>query len=187
MNDGSRGAYLTSASALAARLKDAIRDIPDYPKPGIVFKDITPLLADAALYAAACDAIATPFRDLSISHVVAVESRGFLFGGPVATLLSAGIIPVRKPGKLPYRTSREEYALEYGTDALEMHEDALTTSARVLVVDDVLASGGTAGATVRLVERAGAKVVGCAFVVELAFLSGRLALSGQRVESLLVY
>jgi adenine phosphoribosyltransferase len=179
---------LTSApEALVARLLAAIRDVPDHPKPGIVFKDITPLLANAGLFAAACDALAAPFRNADISHVVAVESRGFLFGAPVATALKAGIIPVRKPGKLPYRTTREEYALEYGTDALEMHEDALPTGARVVVIDDVLATGGTSGATVRLVEHAGATVVGCAFLIELAFLSGRNALSGHRIESIIRY
>jgi len=174
-------------SALVSRLRGAIRDVPDHPKPGIVFKDITPLLGDAELYREACAALAAPFAAQGVTHVVAVESRGFLFGGPVATALGGGIVPVRKPGKLPYRSTREEYALEYGTDALEMHEDALAHGARVLVVDDVLATGGTAGATVRLVERAGAVVVGCAFVIELAFLGGRSALTGRRVEVILSY
>ncbi len=172
---------------MRARLRAIIRDVPDHPKPGIIFKDITPLLADAELYAAACHELAAQFRDAGITHVVAVESRGFLFGAPVAVALGAGIVPVRKPGKLPYRTTREEYALEYGTDALEMHEDALGSGARVIVVDDVLATGGTAAATVRLVERAGALVVGCAFVLELGFLSGREKLPDRRIDSLITY
>lgn len=188
MTTPSSDARLTSSDAgTRERLRAIIRDVPDHPKPGIIFKDITPLLADAALYGAACHALADPFRDAGVTHVVAVESRGFLFGAPVALALGVGIVPVRKPGKLPYRTSREEYALEYGTDALEMHEDALSMGARVIIVDDVLATGGTAGATVRLVERAGASVVGCAFLIELAFLSGRDQLAGRRVESILVY
>lgn len=173
--------------ALVTRLRGAIRDVPNYPKPGIVFKDITPLLGDAGLYREACAALAAPFARQEITHVVAVESRGFLFGGPVATALEVGIVPVRKPGKLPYRSTREEYALEYGTDALEMHEDALAHGARVVVVDDVLATGGTAGATVRLVERAGAVVVGCTFLIELEFLGGRAALTGRRIEAILSF
>ena len=175
------------AVSLGARLRGSIRDIPDHPRPGIVFKDITPLLGDATLYRESCGALAAPFRNEGVTHVVAVESRGFLFGGPVATVLGGGIVPVRKPGKLPYRTTREDYALEYGTDALEMHEDALAHGARVLVIDDVLATGGTAAATVRLVERAGALVVGCAFLLELTFLEGRRALEGRRVEALISY
>lgn len=181
-----RGAESLEAS-LVSRLRGAIRDVPDHPKPGIVFKDITPLLGDAVLYREACAALAAPFARQGVTHVVAVESRGFLFGGPVATALDAGIVPVRKPGKLPYRATREEYALEYGTDALEMHEDALAHGARVVLVDDVLATGGTAAATVRLVERAGAVVVGCAFVLELTFLGGRAPLAGRRIETLLSY
>ena len=132
--------------ALESRLRRAIRDIPDYPKPGIVFKDITPLLGDPQLFADACRAMAAPYRDGAVTHVAAIESRGFLFGGPVAQLLGAGVAPVRKRGKLPYRAEREDYALEYGVDSLEMHVDALPTGARVLVVDDVLATGGTAAA-----------------------------------------
>lgn len=175
------------AESEVARLRAAVRDVSDYPKPGIVFKDITPLLADSALYAMACEAMAAPFGNADVSLVVAVESRGFLFGGPVATALRAGIVPVRKPGKLPFSTSREEYALEYGSDALEMHVDACGPGARVLIVDDVLATGGTAAATARLVERSGAQVIGCAFLLELSFLRGRDALSGVHVESLLTY
>lgn len=188
MNSTSGDERLTSDGEwLRARLHASIRDVPDHPKPGIVFKDITPLLADAEAYALACGALADGFRGVGISHVVAVESRGFLFGAPVALALGAGIVPVRKPGKLPYRTTREEYALEYGTDALEMHEDALSSGARVVVIDDVLATGGTAAATVRLIERAGATVVGCAFLIELAFLRGRERLVGYRTQAILTY
>lgn len=172
---------------LAETLRPAIRDVPDYPKAGITFKDITPLLGAPVLYREACAAMAAPFRTAGITHVVAVESRGFLFGGPIAVVLGAGVVPVRKPGKLPFSTTREEYALEYGTDALEMHVDALGQGARVVVVDDVLATGGTAAATVRLVERSGAMVVGCSFLIELTFLGGRARLSGCDVESLLPY
>jgi adenine phosphoribosyltransferase len=165
----------------------AIRDVPDFPKPGIAFKDITPLLGDAGLFAAVTDEMAARASNFGVTHVVGVESRGFIVGAPVAQALGAGFVPVRKPGKLPYRAIREEYALEYGTDALDIHEDALGRSARVLVVDDVLATGGTASATCRLVERAGGKVVGCAFLVELAFLNGRQRLEGRGIDSLLVY
>lgn len=173
--------------AVLARLRAKVREIPDHPRPGIVFKDITPLLGCGDLYHAACEALAAPFRDLGISHVISIESRGFLFGGPVAVSLGAGLVPVRKRGKLPYTTALEEYALEYGTDALEIHLDALTSTSRVVVVDDVLATGGTAAAAARLVERLGAEVVGSAFLIELVFLHGRARLGAQRVESVIVY
>lgn len=167
-------------------LRARIRDVPDYPRPGILFKDITPLLGDRAAFPAACAAMASRFSAEGITHVVAVESRGFLFGGPIAVQLGAGLVPVRKPGKLPARTTREEYALEYGSDALEIHEDAVGDGSRVLIVDDVLATGGTAAATARLVRRHGATVAGHVFLVELEFLRGRSVLDG-RVESLLTY
>lgn len=173
--------------ALESRLRRAIRDIPDYPKPGIVFKDITPLLGDPQLFADACRAMAAPYRDGAVTHVAAIESRGFLFGGPVAQLLGAGVAPVRKRGKLPYRAEREDYALEYGVDSLEMHVDALPTGARVLVVDDVLATGGTAAAACRLIERLGGVIAGCSFLIRLSFLSGLAELSGRRVSNLVVY
>lgn len=172
---------------LSAAIRAAIREIPDYPKPGISFKDITPLLGDGALYGAACELMAAPFRGHGITHVLSVESRGFLFGGPVAVALGAGLVPVRKPGKLPFQTTREEYALEYGTDALEVHVDALGAASRVLVADDVLATGGTAAAATRLVQRLGGEVVGSTFLIELAFVGGRARLPGQRVESAVVY
>jgi adenine phosphoribosyltransferase len=171
----------------AARVRSLIRDIPDYPKPGILFKDITPLLADADAFAVATRLMAQPFADAGVTHVVAIESRGFIFGAPVAQQLGAGFVPVRKPGKLPHTKRREEYALEYGTDALEVHDDAVDSAARVLIVDDVLATGGTASATCRLVESLGAMVVGLSFLLALSFLSGAERLVGRRVSSILTY
>jgi adenine phosphoribosyltransferase len=164
-----------------------VRDVPDYPKAGIVFKDITPLLGDSKLFPRACSAMAAPFRRAGVTHVAAIESRGFLFGAPVAQALEAGVVPVRKRGKLPYHAHREEYELEYGTDSLEMHVDAVTAGARVLVVDDVLATGGTAAATCRLIERLGAEVVGLSFLIRLGFLKGIERLDGKKVSSLIVY
>jgi adenine phosphoribosyltransferase len=171
----------------AARLKSLIRDIPDYPKPGILFKDITPLLADAEGFALATRLMAEPFADAAVTHIVAIESRGFILGAPVAQQLGAGFVPVRKPGKLPHTKRREEYALEYGTDALEVHDDAVGATARVLIVDDVLATGGTAAATCRLVESLGATVVGLSFLLALSFLSGAERVGGRRVSSILTY
>lgn len=168
-------------------LRAAIRDVPDYPKPGIVFKDITPLLGDARLFAQACEAMAAPFLDSGVTHVVAVESRGFVFGGVIATILGAGFVPVRKVGKLPFKTERVEYALEYGSDTLEVHVDALGSQARALVVDDVLATGGTAAAAGRLVSRLAAEVVGYTFLIELTFLGGAAALAPARTNALVTY
>ena len=164
-----------------------MRDVPDFPKPGILFKDITPVLADHELFPRVAKAMAAPFAKADIEYVVAVESRGFILGAPVAVELGAGFIPVRKPGKLPSRTAAAEYALEYGTDRLEIHADACDRGARVLVVDDVLATGGTASATCRLVEGLGGIVVGCSFLIVLSFLPGQAALTGRRVESLVTY
>jgi adenine phosphoribosyltransferase len=171
----------------AEHLRSLIRDIPDYPKPGILFKDITPLLADADAFALATRLMADPFADAHVTHVVAIESRGFILGAPVAQHLGAGFVPVRKPGKLPHTKRREEYALEYGTDALEVHDDAVGSGARVLIVDDVLATGGTAAATCRLVESLGATVVGLSFLLALTFLSGAERLGGRAVTSILSY
>jgi adenine phosphoribosyltransferase len=168
-------------------LRGAIRDVPDFPKPGIVFKDITPLLADARLFQAACAAMAAPFLNRGIGLVAAIESRGFLLGGPIAAALGAGVVPVRKTGKLPYDRRRVTYALEYGTDALEVHVDACVGRGDVLVVDDVLATGGTAAAACELIESVGGSVAGCSFLIELGFLGGAERLSGRRVESLLGY
>jgi len=170
-------------------LKAAIRDVPDFPKPGIVFKDITPVLLDAELFGRAIEAMAAPYAGAGISRVVSIESRGFLLGAPIALRLGAGLVPIRKPGKLPAATQRVEYALEYGTDALEMHHDAIGASDRVLIVDDVLATGGTAAAAAQLVGGAGGKgsVAGFSFLIELDFLKGRQRLQGWRVEALLHY
>ncbi|HXO85067.1 MAG TPA: adenine phosphoribosyltransferase [Gemmatimonadales bacterium] len=168
-------------------LRRAIRDVKDFPKPGIVFKDVTPVLLDPKLLGAAVDLMAEPYRDARIDRVVSIESRGFLFGAPIALALGAGLVPIRKPGKLPAATQRVEYALEYGTDALEMHHDAVQARDRVLVVDDVLATGGTANAAAHLVGGTGASVVGFSFLIELDFLKGRQRLEGRRVEALLHY
>jgi len=164
-----------------------IRAVPDFPKPGILFRDITPLLAEPAAFMAAIDRLAGPWQADDIAAVAAVEARGFLFAGPLAVKLGVGIIPVRKPGKLPAETISYRYDLEYGSDTLEMHRGILAPESRVLVVDDVLATGGTAEACVRLIESAGATVAGCSFLVELGGLGGRERLAGQRIESVLHY
>jgi adenine phosphoribosyltransferase len=168
-----------------AALKAVIRDVPDFPKPGIVFKDITPLLGDAAAFGLAMEMMAEMCADLAVEQVVAIESRGFILGGALAVRLGAGFVPVRKPGKLPWRRVTRTYDLEYGTDSVEMHQDALRPDARALVVDDVIATGGTARAVSHLVEQLGARVVGHAFLVELSFLDGRRQLAGYDVRSLL--
>ncbi len=172
-----------------AALERLIRDVPDFPKPGIVFKDVTPLLADPAGLALAIELMANPFRGAGIDVVVGPESRGFIFGTAVATALSAGFIPVRKPGKLPYRTHEIEYALEYGTDRLHVHVDAVKPGMRVLLVDDLLATGGTLAATARLLGAGGlgATLVGASVLIELEFLNGRAALGDLRTEALLRY
>ncbi len=164
-----------------------IRDVPNFPKPGVMFKDITPLLLDAALFRRAVELMAAPFRAFGVSRVISIESRGFLLGAPIALALEAGLVPIRKPGKLPAERGRVEYALEYGTDALEMHRDAVGAADRVLIVDDVLATGGTAGAAAQLVRDHRAELVGFTFLIELDFLKGREKLSGERVEALLHY
>jgi adenine phosphoribosyltransferase len=168
-------------------LRSLIRDIPDFPKPGISFKDITPLLLDPAGLEAAVSALAEWARPRNVELVVAAEARGFILGGALARELGAGFVPARKPGKLPHDTVSAEYILEYGIDALEVHADALRGGARVLVHDDVLATGGTARATVDLIESAGAHVVGLAFLIELAFLEGRRRLEGFDVHTLVSY
>ena len=169
------------------RLKRIIRDVPGFPRAGIVFKDITPILADPALFRETLEALGRPFKGGSVEKVLGIESRGFIFGPPLAVQLDAGFVPARKPGKLPRETISETYALEYGSDALEIHRDALRKGERVLVVDDLLATGGTAAAAARLVKRQGAEVVGVAFVIELEFLKGRDRLGGLRVHSLVRY
>ena len=167
-------------------LRRHIRDIPDFPKPGIVFKDITPLLADAAAFRATVDAFVEHYRG-RVDVVLGIESRGFIVGAPVAYGLGTGVALVRKPGKLPAQTHAARYELEYGRDALEIHHDAFASGSRVLVIDDLLATGGTASAAVELVRRCGGTVVACAFVIELAFLGGRRRLEGQEIFSLLGY
>lgn len=170
-----------------AELRRLIRDVPDFPKPGILFKDITPLLADPAGLALAVELMAEPFRGRPIDMVVAAESRGFIFGTAVATALSVGFVPVRKPGKLPAKVRRHEYTLEYGTDALEIHEDALSPGANVLIVDDLLATGGTLSACCELVRELRAKVEAVAVLIELTTCEGRRRLQNERVISLLRY
>ncbi|MBT8197767.1 MAG: adenine phosphoribosyltransferase [Acidimicrobiia bacterium] len=169
-----------------AQIKAFIRDIPDFPEPGIVFKDITPLLGDPTAFAATVEGLANAFSG-EIDKVVGIEARGFIFGAPVATKLHAGFVPMRKPGKLPYDVSAQHYALEYGTDSLEVHSDAIDPGDRVLVVDDVLATGGTGAASLDLVRAAGADVVGFVVVVELGFLNGRQRLGDVPVVSLVSY
>lgn len=160
-----------------------IRDIPDFPKPGIVFKDITPLLADAEAFRAAVDGMVAPYRG-RVDTVLGIESRGFIVGAAAAYALGTGIAVVRKPGKLPWQTHRVSYELEYGSDTLEIHHDAIGAGHRVLVVDDLLATGGTASAAVELVSRCGGTLVACAFLVELGFLGGRARLRGHEVHAL---
>jgi len=168
-------------------LEDHIRDIPDFPKPGIVFKDITPLFLDASALREVVDALVAYGRERDAQYVVSAEARGFVLGAAVAVELGAGFILARKPGKLPRSVASVEYALEYGVDSLEVHADAIPAGSRVLVHDDLLATGGTASALCRLVERAGGTVAGCAFVIELAFLNGRAQLEGYDVASLVRY
>jgi len=162
-----------------------LRDVPDFPRPGIVFKDITPMLADPVLFGRVVNAMAAPFRGQHITKVVGVEARGFIFGAPVALALNAGFVPARKPGKLPHRTVAERYSLEYGADGLEMHQDAVLKGERVLIVDDVLATGGTAEATAKLAAQIGGEVVGFSFLMVLGFLDGAKRLGADRVRSLL--
>lgn len=168
-------------------LRSYIRDVPDFPQPGIVFKDITPLLRSHAALDHCSHALAEPFRDAGITTVAAIESRGFIFGSGVARVLGAGFVPIRKPGKLPAKTRRSEYTLEYGSGVLEIHDDALTSDDRVLIIDDVLATGGTAACAATLVRECGATVVAAGFVIELSFLDGRKRLDGIDVHSLLNY
>ncbi len=182
-----RGHLISDKSKLVDELRRTIRDVNNFPKPGIVFKDVTPVLLDVELFGQTVKAMAEPYREARITRIVSIESRGFLFGAPIALELGAGLVPIRKPGKLPAATQRVEYALEYGTDALEMHHDAVQPGDRVLVVDDVLATGGTANAAAQLVGGTGATVAGFSFLIELEFLKGRQRLQGRRVEALLHY
>lgn len=168
-------------------LKKLIRHVPDYPKPGILFYDITTLLRDATGFRQAVDSVAEPFQSANLDLVVGIESRGFIFGAAVADRLGVGFVPVRKPGKLPAETVSASYELEYGVDTLEMHQDAITRGQRVLIVDDLLATGGTARATTGLVRQSGAVVVGLAFLIELEELNGRAKLQGEQIFATLRY
>lgn len=168
-------------------LADLIRDIPDFPKQGIVFKDITTLLADAGAFRQAIDELEERCRPYGATKVVGIESRGFIFAAPLADRLGAGFVPARKLGRLPANTVRAEYALEYGTNTVEMHQDAIRSGERVLIVDDLLATGGTCRASIELVEQLGGVVAGCAFLAELTFLDGRAALPGYEVQALISY
>jgi adenine phosphoribosyltransferase len=173
--------------AQVAALRSAIRDVPDFPKPGIVFKDITTLLGQPELFRRTLDLMSVMCGDLAVDKVVAIESRGFILGGALALRLGAGFVPVRKPGKLPWKLRRASYELEYGSDSLEIHEDALGPGERALIVDDVIATGGTARAVGELANALGARVAGFAFLVELSFLGGRQKLAGGDVRSLIRY
>ncbi len=164
-----------------------IRAIPDFPLPGILFRDITPLLKDKQAFKAAIDLFVDKYKQAKIDHVVGIEARGYMLGAPLAYAIGAGFVPVRKPGKLPYSKLSESYALEYGTNSLEIHADALGNGDRVLVVDDLLATGGTAAATRRLLERLGASIAGFAFLIELEALKGRDALPGADVTTFITY
>lgn len=170
-----------------ASIRRAIRDIPDFPKPGIVFKDITPLLANGPLFTITIDLLAERYREKKIDTVLGIESRGFIIGSALAYRLGAGFSVVRKPGKLPYETHSASYQLEYGSDALEIHIDAISSGARVVIADDLIATGGTAAATAELVAKLGGTVVECAFVIELSFLNGREKLKPYGVYSLIQY
>lgn len=169
------------------QLSDYIRDIPDFPKPGIIFKDITPLLGDSKAFAKAYDQLLDVIGDQQVDKVVGIESRGFFFGAQLAKGLNAGFVPIRKKGKLPYKTFEETYDLEYGTDTLTMHQDAIKAGDRVVLHDDVLATGGTAAAVVKLIEQAGGEVVQCNFLMELTFLNGQEKLEGKFIKAVLSY
>jgi adenine phosphoribosyltransferase len=171
----------------ASELAGCVRDIPDFPKPGVVFKDITPLLGNADAFRSTIDLLAGHFASTRIDKVLGVEARGFIIAAPVAYKFGAAFVPVRKAGKLPWEIEREEYELEYGTDLLEIHRDGVEPGDNVVIIDDVLATGGTASATVRLVEKLGGTVAGLGFVIELGFLGGRSKLGGYEVVSLVTY
>lgn len=175
------------ASGAQLDLRDRVRDVPDFPKPGIVFKDLMPLVADAVYFHETIDRLQELARPLAPDIILGAEARGFIFGGALADRLNCGFVPARKPGKLPWETVQATYDLEYGTDSLQVHADAMGKGARVIVHDDVLATGGTARAKTELVEALGGEVVGLLFVIELAFLNGREKLAGYQVQSLISY
>src|SRR6185369_9545072 len=178
---------MIQAPATPSDLEGAIRNIPDFPKPGIQFKDITPVLADARLFSSSIDLLIDGFRPGSVDAVVGIDARGFIFAAAAAIRLEAGFVPVRKKGKLPYRTHEQEYELEYGTAAIAMHVDALKPGSRVLLIDDLLATGGTAAAAATLVQKLGAEILEISFLIELSFLHGREKLKGYPVRSLVIY
>jgi len=168
-------------------LREYIRDVPDFPKEGIIFKDITTLISSGDAFKYAVDKMIEPFKEESIDRIIGIESRGFLFGGAMAYIIGTGVNIARKPGKLPWKTIREEYSLEYGTNALEIHMDAVKEGEKILIVDDLLATGGTALAVAKLVERLGGSVMGISFLIELTFLNGREKLEGYKVHSVIEY
>lgn len=178
---------MSAPDSLAARIQGRVRDVPDFPTPGILFKDITPVLADAPLMSDLLGRMRDAAAVLRPDLIVAIESRGFIIGAPLAHALGIGFAPIRKPGKLPWQTVRVEYALEYGKDAIEIHTDGVQRGQRVLVVDDVLATGGTAASAVQLVRQLGGEVVGTSFVIELGFLNGRSRLEPLPVEAVVNY
>jgi adenine phosphoribosyltransferase len=178
---------MTEAPPPLKEIQNAIRNIPDFPKPGILFKDITPLLADARLFAGTIDLLTAPFLPGSVDAVVGIDARGFIFAAAAAVKLQAGFVPVRKKGKLPYKTHEQDYALEYGSATVAMHVDALKPGSRVLLIDDLLATGGTAAAAAALVEKLGGQILEASFLIELSFLGGRKKLSQFPVRSLVVY
>ena len=180
-------AMTTEHQVRITKLRELIRDVPDFPKPGILYKDITPLLADPAGLSLAVEYLTQPFRNVDVDLVVGAESRGFIFGTAVARNLSAGFVPVRKPGRLPAETVSQEYALEYGTDCLEIHRDAIKPGQRVLLVDDLLATGGTMEASCKLVASLGGKIQGIAILIELSFLKGRERIKGYPLHTILTY
>lgn len=177
----------TTDVADGAWLRSLVREVPDFPEPGVTFRDITPLLGNAAAFRRAVDELAGRFSDVQVDRVVGVEARGFILAAPVAYSLGASFVPVRKPGKLPWAVVREEYQLEYGADKLEVHRDAIHPDERILVIDDVLATGGTAAATARLVEALGGSLVGIGILIEIFAVGGRAALGGRRLEALASY
>jgi len=164
-----------------------IRDVPDFPKPGIVFKDITPILSDPGAMRLVYEALAAPYLNSGVTKVIGIESRGFIFGTPLADRLGVGFVPIRKPGKLPWKCVSESYSLEYGEDTLELHIDSIGPDDKVVIVDDLLATGGTLGAACRLVKGLGATIVGCSVVIELGFLEGRAKLADHKIHSLVTY
>jgi adenine phosphoribosyltransferase len=174
-------------NASVADLRDAIRNIPDFPKPGIQFKDITPVLADARLFATSIDLLKGPFHPGDIDTVIGIDARGFIFAAAVALKLQAGFVPIRKKGKLPFKTHEQSYDLEYGTNTVAIHVDALHPNSRVLLVDDLLATGGTAAAAAELVRRMGVKILAINFLIELSFLKGRDKLKGHNIQSLITF